>query len=195
MNNILLCGVGGQGSILASKLIALAAMNKKMMVRSAETIGMAQRGGSVVSHVRTGEMVYSPMIAEGQADLMIAFEPGEAMRNLRFLKPDGCLVTTAQAVMPVTASLGMGHYNQSDTIDFLKKRVASLYLVDGEKICAEAGSPKVLNTALLGAAAKSGKLGLTLGDLEKAVKSRLPEKLHEMNLKAMKKGYETEKQQ
>lgn len=193
MTNILLCGVGGQGSILASKLIALAAMNRHLKVRSAETIGMAQRGGSVVSHVRIGSEIWSPMIPRGQADLILAFEPGEALRNLDFLKEDGCLVTCAQSVMPVTASLGMGHYNQQDTVAYLQQHTGNLYVVDGEKICAALGSPKVLNTALLGAAVRCGKLGFTLQDLEKAVKMRLPEKLHRMNIEAMKLGYETER--
>ena len=193
MTNILLCGVGGQGSILASKLIALAAMNRKLKVRSAETIGMAQRGGSVVSHVRIGSEIWSPMIPRGQADLILAFEPGEALRNIDFLKEDGCLVTCAQSVMPVTASLGMGHYNQADTVSYLKKHAGNLYVVDGEAICRTLGSPKVLNTALLGAAVRSGKLGFTLQDLEKALKMRLPEKLHRMNIEAMKLGYETER--
>ena len=87
--NIVLCGVGGQGTVLASKLIASAAMDKSLPVMSAETIGMAQRGGSVFSHVRIGEDVYSPMIAKGEADIILGFEPGEAVRMLPFLKEGG----------------------------------------------------------------------------------------------------------
>ena len=84
--NCLLCGVGGQGVVLASRLIAFAAMEKGNFVRTTETIGMAQRGGSVVSHVRMGEQVHSPLIPEGEADVILAFEPGEAVRCLPYLK-------------------------------------------------------------------------------------------------------------
>ena len=87
--NCLLCGVGGQGVVLASRLIAYAAMEKGNFVRTAETIGMAQRGGSVVSHVRIGEEIYSPQVPVGSADVILAFEPGEAVRCLPYLKKDG----------------------------------------------------------------------------------------------------------
>lgn len=86
-NSCLLCGVGGQGTVLASKMIAFAAMEKGESVRTAETIGMAQRGGCVVSHVRVGGGIYSPLIPKGGADVLIAFEPGEAVRCLSYLKP------------------------------------------------------------------------------------------------------------
>ena len=86
--SVILCGVGGQGTVLASKLISYAAMAKGEEVRSAETIGMAQRGGSVTSHVRIGEGAFSPLIPKGKADVMIAFEPAEAVRNLSYLKKD-----------------------------------------------------------------------------------------------------------
>jgi indolepyruvate ferredoxin oxidoreductase beta subunit len=90
--NCLLCGVGGQGVVLASKLIAYAAMEKGLNVRTSETIGMSQRGGSVVTHVRMGETVHSPMIPKGAADVIMAFEPAEAVRNLSYLKKDGVMV-------------------------------------------------------------------------------------------------------
>ena len=102
--DIVLCGVGGQGTVLASKLISDAAMAQGIPIMSAETIGMAQRGGSVFSHVRLGEGVYSPMIAEGEADLILAFEPGEAVRCFPYLKEGGTVVVSNRAVMPVTAA-------------------------------------------------------------------------------------------
>ena len=92
--NVLLCGVGGQGTVLASRLIALAAMEKGMEARGAETIGMAQRGGSVVSHVRIGGEIYSPMIPHKGADVMIGFEPAEAVRCLPYLKKGGCVAVS-----------------------------------------------------------------------------------------------------
>ena len=96
--NCLLCGVGGQGVVLASKLIAYAAMEKGMFVRTSETIGMAQRGGSVVSHVRVGEEIHSPMIPKGSADVLLAFEPAEAVRNLSYLKKGGIVIVNQKAL-------------------------------------------------------------------------------------------------
>ena len=103
--DILICGVGGQGTVLASRIIAAAAMEEGSPVHSAETIGMAQRGGSVTSHVRIGGEAYSPMIPFGAADMLLAFEPGEAVRNLRYLRKDGIAVVNTAAVKPVTESL------------------------------------------------------------------------------------------
>ena len=183
--NIILCGVGGQGTVLASRLISAAAMAKGIPVLSAETIGMAQRGGSVFSHIRLGEGIYSPMIARGEADLVIGFEPGEAVRMLPFLKPDGRMIVSDRAVMPVTASLSGTDYRASDMLDFLSAHVAGLRVIDAEKAMREIGSPKVLNLILLGAAVSGGALGLARKDLEEAVRARIPEKFRELNFRAL----------
>lgn len=184
MTNCILCGVGGQGTVLASKLIALAAINSGLSAHTSETIGMAQRGGCVVSHVRIGEKINAPMIAPGTADIIIGFEPGEAVRYLSYLKKDGIVVTSCKAVRPVTASLGF-HYDSNEMIDYLKKNYSDTIFVDADKICGELGTSKVLNVALLGAAANSGKLGITLSQLEDAIRTKLPQKFIEINLKAL----------
>ena len=183
--NIILCGVGGQGTVLASKLIAAAAMKKGIPVMSAETIGMAQRGGSVFSHIRLGDGLYSPMIAKGTADMIIGFEPGEAVRMLPYLKKDGWVIVSKRAVMPVTATLSGSSYSGGEMIDYLKHCVEKLLIVDAETACREIGSPKVLNILLLGAAIQSGALGLSEKDIKEAVCERLPEKFHELNFKAL----------
>lgn len=183
--NIVLCGVGGQGTVLASKLIASAAMKRDIPVMSAETIGMAQRGGSVFSHVRLGDNLYSPMIAKGTADLIIGFEPGEAVRMLPFLREGGQVVVSERAIMPVTATLSGSSYSGADMIEYLKEQVENLLIVDADKACQEIGSPKVLNTLLLGAAVSSGALGLTEEDIKLAMKERLPEKFHALNYRAL----------
>ena len=188
MKNILLCGVGGQGTVLASKLIAQAAMEKGMKAKSAETIGMAQRGGSVVSHVRFGQEIYIPLIPMGQADVIMAFEPGEAMRAIPYLKEGGSMIVCPDAILPVTASLGIGGYSGTKAVEYLKEHVKSLVLVDGTSICKECGSPKVLNVALLGAAAAGGMLGITIEEMENAVMNRVPDKLKDMNRKALQLG-------
>lgn len=119
MIDILLAGVGGQGTVLAAKVLAQAAQSKGWQVRTAETIGMAQRGGNVTSHVRmgsNGEEVYSPLITPGTADMVIALEPGEAARALPYLAPGGVLVTATTAIQPVTAALASQPYRAGDVV-------------------------------------------------------------------------------
>lgn len=183
--NIVLCGVGGQGTVLASKLIAAAAMEKGLPVMSAETIGMAQRGGSVFSHLRMGEGLYSPMIAEKTADLIIGFEPGETVRMLPYLKEGGQVIVSSRAIMPVTATLSGSSYNGGAMLDYLKSHVENLLIVDTESALAEIGSAKVLNILLLGAAVASGALGLTEDEIKNVIVKKLPERFHELNFKAL----------
>lgn len=183
--NIVLCGVGGQGTVLASKLIAAAAMKKDIPVMSAETIGMAQRGGSVFSHIRMGEGLYSPMIAKGTADIIIGFEPGEAVRQLPYLKPGGQVIVSRRAIMPVTATLSGTPYSGDEMTAYLEEHIPHLLAVDTAHACQEIGSPKVLNILLLGAAIHSGALGLTEEDFKEAIRERLPERFHELNFRAL----------
>ena len=186
--NCLLCGVGGQGVVLASKLIAYAALDKGMFVRTTETIGMAQRGGSVVSHVRMGEEIHSPMIPKGQADVILAFEPAEAVRSLPYLREGGMLIVNRKAVKPVTATLGGGQYDGHEMLDFLKKKEDNLLIMDGEAVCRQAGSAKVLNVALLGAAAASGALDISIPDMEVEIKKKVKPQFVELNQKALALG-------
>ena len=188
MKNIILTGVGGQGTVLASKLIAAAAMEKDMPVTSAETIGMAQRGGSVFSHLRMGEGVHSPMILPGEGDLLIGFEPGEALRMLPYLKKDAPVVTSVRPVIPVTAALAGGTYDGRAQLDYLKSLSHPLYTVDPDEAIRELGNPKVMNVVLLGAAVATGLLGLEPEDVKQAIRRRLPEKLQELNFKALEYG-------
>jgi indolepyruvate ferredoxin oxidoreductase beta subunit len=185
--NVLLCGVGGQGTVLASRLIALAAMEKGMEARGAETIGMAQRGGSVVSHVRIGEEIYSPLIPHGGADVIIGFEPAEAVRCLPYLKKGGCVVVSPAPIRPVTASLTGGAYTGREMMEYLEHAGENL-VVDAASIGMECGSPKVMNVALLGAAIASGLIGISLEEMEAAIEKRVPEKFKDMNMKALKLG-------
>ena len=184
--NIVLCGVGGQGTVLASKLLAAAAMSKDIPVMSAETIGMAQRGGSVFSHLRMGDNLYSPMIETGTADLIIGFEPGETVRMLPYLKDHGHIVVSTRAVKPVTATLSGSDYDAPQMLEYLKAAVPNLTLVNADQACADIGSSKVLNMVLLGAAIRTGVLDFTFSDIEDIMKYTLPEKFHEMNLKALR---------
>lgn len=183
--NIVLCGVGGQGTVLASKLLAAAAMSKDIPVMSAETIGMAQRGGSVFSHLRMGDNLYSPMIETGTADLIIGFEPGETVRMLPYLKDHGHIVVSTRAVKPVTATLSGSDYDAPQMLEYLKAAVPNLTLVNADQACADIGSSKVLNMVLLGAAIRTGVLDFTISEIEDIMKYTLHEKFHEMNLRAL----------
>ena len=168
--NIVLCGVGGQGTVLASKLIAAAAMKKGLSVMSAETIGMAQRGGSVFSHIRIGEGLHSPMIGRGKADVILAFEPGEAVRMLPYLRKGGQAVVSARGIMPVTSALSGSSYKSEYMLAYLEKNVEHLLVIDTERACGEIGSSKVINILLLGAAVYSGALGLSDRDIKEIMK-------------------------
>ena len=182
--SIILCGVGGQGTILASRLIASAAMKKNLPIKTAETIGMAQRGGSVFSHLRIGE-ADTPLIAKGQADLIIAFEPGEAVRQLPFLRKGGAVVVSSRPVMPVSAMIGKSTYDANAMLTYLKENVEHLTIVDADQAAKDLGSAKTLNVVLLGAAIRSGELGLNEEEIIQAMKERIPEKLWNMNLQSL----------
>ena len=186
--DILLCGVGGQGTVLASKLIASAAMRNNQTVHSAETIGMAQRGGSVTSHVRIGDNAYSPLIPFGSADIILAFEPAEAVRNLQYLKKDGIVIVNSIPVKPVTESLQNTGYDGVEMIDYLKKKCSSVIVVNAEEICKAAGSSKVFNVAILGVAVGTGKLGLSRDSIIFEIKERVKEKFIQINMIAFEKG-------
>lgn len=189
--NCILAGVGGQGTVLASKLIAQAGRTAGRQVRTAETIGMAQRGGCVVSHVRTGDVVLSPLVPLGQADVLIGFEPAEAVRCLPYLKAEGTAIVCTKAVRPVTTSLTGSAYDGSEMVEYLQKNVPHLILVDGEAICAAVGSPRALNVALLGAALPA--LGIAPADMEQALRASVRPQFVEMNLAALRLGAQAQK--
>lgn len=193
--NCVLAGVGGQGTILASKLIAQAALTRNLPVRTAETIGMAQRGGSVTSHVRVGmnpeDEIASPLVPQGTADILIAFEPGEAVRALPYLKPNGVAIVADTAIIPVTASLGKNDYDPAEHIaylqDTLKERIVFIYAPD---VMAACGNIKALNVALLGAACATGALNISIEEMEAALETCVKPHFMEMNLVALHLGAE-----
>lgn len=183
--NCVICGVGGQGNVLASRLIAQVLLARDEHVKTAETIGMAQRGGSVASHVRGGRP-QSPLVPKGCADCLIAFEPGEAVRCIDYLAPGATIVVNTQATQPPVAALQGIDYDGSEALAYLRSLPdATLIEVDGSSICDQVGSAKVLNIALLAAAVKSGALGITRDELEDAIRARVKSRFHEMNLRAV----------
>ena len=194
MIDILLAGVGGQGTVLAAKVLAQAAQSKGWQVRTAETIGMAQRGGNVTSHVRmgsNGEAVHSPLITPGTADMVIALEPGEAARALPYLAPGGVLVAATTAIQPVTAALANQSYRAGDVVSGLVDALqggSSLFVpVNDEALVSEAGagSRKSLNMMLLAVAVAQGRVPLTLDEMEEAVRACVKPQFVAMNLAAI----------
>lgn len=185
--DVMICGVGGQGTVLASKIIAAAAMEEGCTVHSAETIGMAQRGGSVTSHVRIGDRAKSPLIPFGSADLILSFEPAEAVRNLMYLRDGGVAVVNRNPVKPVTESLQDTGYDGTDMLEYLEKK-CRVISVDGDSVCSQLGSTKFLNIFLLGVAAGSGALGIGKDTLLGEIRKRVPERFVESNVKAFEMG-------
>ena len=188
--NCVICGVGGQGNVLASRLIAQVLLDRDEHVKTAETIGMAQRGGSVASHVRGGRP-HSPLVPKHAADVLIAFEPGEAVRCIDFVAARGTIVVNTQAAQPPMAVLSGIAYDGQAELDYLRSLEGiNVIEVDGESICAQAGSAKCLNIVLLAAAVKSGALGISREELEAAVKARVKPRFHELNLRAIELVFE-----
>lgn len=185
--DILVCGVGGQGTVLASKLIASAAMNLGNKVHSAETIGMAQRGGSVTSHIRIGDNAFSPLIPLASADVILAFEPSEAVRNLSYLKKDGTVIVNSIPVKPTTESLRDSTYNGIKMIDYLKTK-CNCIVVNAEELCKQFGSSRYFNVAILGVAVGNGKIGIGADTLLAEIEARVPKKFVETNKKAFHSG-------
>ena len=189
MLNIMITGVGGQGTVLAAKLLAQAAETRNWRVRTAETIGMAQRGGSVVSHVRLANQdeprIDAPLIAHGEADLIIAFEPAEAVRCLGYLRPGGALVSATSSVQPITAALSRDAYSSKPFLEYLRQTVPNCLLVDDTALIKQIGSPKALNVALLASAVAISDLGLTVEELRAAMHASVRSQFVALNDRAI----------
>ncbi|MGI6590196.1 MAG: indolepyruvate oxidoreductase subunit beta [Eggerthellaceae bacterium] len=195
MLNIVIAGIGGQGSVLAARILAQAALDKGWQVRTAETIGMAQRGGNVASHVRigdNGEPVDAPLVDQGQADLVIAQEPGEALRALPFLSADGLLVCASTAIPSVSTNLSGKPYRAEDMLAYLEAVAPHFTAVDEQTICREVGSRKVVNIIMLTAAVylsqnvPYGLRGTTdMAQLRDALQKCIKPRFVELNLTAM----------
>jgi indolepyruvate ferredoxin oxidoreductase beta subunit len=144
---------------------------------------MAQRGGSVVSHVRIGEDVYSPLVPQGQADVLIAFEAAEAVRNIAFLKQGGSVIVNKKVVQPVTASLSGKTFDENEMISYLEKVAGKVIAVDTDQACKDLGSSKVVNMVLLGAASKTGLI--SKDELKAALKLLVKPEFYELNVRAI----------
>lgn len=185
VKNILIVGVGGQGVILASDILAEVAMTSGLDVKKSEVHGMAQRGGVVSSHVRFGNRVSSPLIPKGEADVLLSFELAEALRWLGFLKPEGKALVNSQKVVPPIVSTGLAQYPQAAE-ETLKKSPGGSILVDALSLAEELGNPRLVNTILLGMTSRL--LELPEPNWKKVILQRVPKAFKELNLKAFEKG-------
>ena len=183
--NIMIVGVGGQGSLLASKLLGHLLLKKGYDVKVSEVHGMSQRGGSVVTYVRFGEKVYSPIIDLGEADFIVSFEKLEAARYLQFLKPDGRIVTNVQEINPMPVITGAATYPE-DLIAKMEASGATVDAMDCLELATQAGSAKAVNIVLMGRLSKY--FDISEEDWKQAIKECVPEKFVELNLKAFDLG-------
>ncbi len=186
MTDILIVGVGGQGTLLASRILGNLALAQGFDVKLSEVHGMAQRGGSVVTHVRFGEKVYSPVIDEGSADILLAFEKLEGLRWIGRLRQNGSMFVNTQQISPLPVVTGAEKY-PADTEARIKGIMPDAVFVDALSLAKQAGNEKTVNTALIGVLARHM-------DIDKkffldAIKETVPEKHLEVNLKAFEKGY------
>ena len=190
VTNIMIVGVGGQGSLLASKILGRAAMDKGYDVKVSEVHGMSQRGGSVVTYVRFGDKVNSPIIDKGEADYIISFELLEAARYVEFLKPGGQIVTNSQQIDPMPVIAGSAEYPQG-LIGKMEESGAKVCAIDALSIAEQAGNSKATNIVLMGVFSKFIE-DISADEWEKAVEACVPPKFLELNKKAFEMGLKAE---
>ena len=183
--NVLVCGVGGQGVLLFSDLLSEIALMVGLDVKKSEVHGMAQRGGSVTSHIRFGPKVYSPLIEEGTADFLVSFEKLEALRYLHFLAPQGILLTDTMIVEPLPVIIGLVEMPK-DIDERIKNRVKKSYIIEAFKKANELGNSRVQNMIMLGAL--SNFLDFTPDIYHGAIRKNVKEKFVDINIKAFEIG-------
>ena len=186
VKSVMIVGVGGQGTLLASRVLGSAMLSQGVDVKVSEVHGMSQRGGSVVTYVRYGDKVYSPIIAQGEADVLLAFEALEAALYLPWLKPEGTVVVNTQQMDPMPVVTGVAEYPK-DILGKVREQGVKVVALDALGMAEEAGSSKAVNVVLIGAMAK--KLDLPKEVWIDTIKETVPSKFIDMNLKAFELGY------
>jgi indolepyruvate ferredoxin oxidoreductase beta subunit len=189
--NIVLAGVGGQGTILAAEILGVAAVKDGLNVRVSEIHGMAQRGGAVTSNVRIGKNVSSPTVMEGQADVLLGFEPLETLRSMKFAS-DKTLVIMSEEKIPPTelAAKNITYPNMKEIIAKIHRFTKDVIIVETEKLANEAGSTLTRNIVLLGGLSATEKVPIKTESVLEALKELVPAKHVEINVKAFKLGYD-----
>lgn len=189
--SIVIAGVGGQGTLLASKILAAAAGARGLFVRTSETIGMAQRGGSVSSHLRIGAKELSPIIPTGHADLLLGFELAEAVRMIPKLRADAKCVVNTDRIIPTNVALGRGKYLGDEYLSIMKERYPEALFIEGAGMALAAGDIRTLNIVILGAAAGAKMLPFGEEEIRESIRLCVKPKLLAMNEKAFELGLES----
>ena len=185
--NFLITGVGGQGTVLASELIAAVGLAAGYDVKKSDLLGLSVRGGGVIGHCRWGEKIHSPIVPEGRVDFLIAFEILEGLRWLNQLKPEGTILMNQQEIHPVTVTSGIARYPNREIVDAaLEKATENIYRVPAVDMAVNLGNSRVLNVVLLGVL--SGLLDIDLNVWEGVLKERVPSKYVNLNIKALHTG-------
>lgn len=185
-NNILVVGVGGQGTLITSRILGNLAVEMGFDVKLSEVHGMAQRGGSVVTHIRYGEKVFSPLVEVGQADIIVSFEKLEALRWLHYLKKDGIMLVNTQEIDPMPVIMGASAYPE-DVIEQLKNECKNVFAIDALSKAKALGNIKVANTVLLGLLAKH--MPIPKEKWVEIIERTVPEKTIKINIAAFEDGY------
>lgn len=184
-------GVGGQGIILASDILGEAAMAMGLDVKKTDTLGMAQRGGSVTSHLRIGPIVHAPLISPHGADIILAFEKLEAARWVNYIKPDGIVIINNHAIPPLSISLGTQKYPDDKAVmESFKQRTGRILLVEGFQASARLGDVRTLNIFMLGYLSRLFPIKIADNIWNKCIADRVPARVLDLNLKAFEKGRE-----
>lgn len=187
VTNIFLSGVGGQGTILASNILAEVFLNAGYDVKKAEVHGMAQRGGDVTTHFRFGKKVYSPLIKYGDVDFLLSFELLEALRYINWMKPDGKIIINRQEILPPSVSLGTAKYPDDVEKTFKKYFKENVHVIDGQEMARNLGNTQAANVVLVGAFSNFFP-EIKEEQFIDAIKTLLAPKLHELNVKAFHEG-------
>ena len=186
---LIIVAVGGQGNLLASKVLGEAALISGVPVRMSEIHGMAQRGGVVESAIVFGDAT-SSIISDSEADILLGFEPSETLRALNRCTKNTKVITNTATLPPFTVSIGKGVYPDVENIkELISDKCASLVAIDAMKLAKQAGSPMSVNIVLLGALVQSGTLGFTKENVIKAIKSRTKKSFLDKNLEAFELGF------
>ncbi|HHW00077.1 MAG TPA: indolepyruvate oxidoreductase subunit beta [Clostridiaceae bacterium] len=189
--NIMIVGVGGQGTLLASRILGAVALKKNYDVKVSEVHGMSQRGGSVVTYVRLGDKIHSPLVEKGEADIIISFEQLESMRWAEYLRCGGKFIVNEQKIDPMPVIIGKAKYPEK-IIEKIKENCRKTIVVDALSIAKKCGNIKTVNTVLLGVLAKSTQIEKEVW-LE-SLKETVPSKFLDVNLKAFEEGYSLQAQ-
>jgi len=186
VKRIIIAGVGGQGILLASDILSAVCMKNNYDVKKSEVHGMSQRGGDVVSHVVFGDKVYSSLIGEGSADILLSFERIEALRNIHFLKENGIVLVNDMKILPLPVASGVKDYPK-DPIGEIKSIIKNTIVIDAQGKAKEIGNIKVMNIILLGLLSKY--IDIDKASFIETIKEKVPPKTVELNLKAFEEGY------